>query len=163
GKMYEPVRDCVKNQLDTCDLKERECDYGPFEGKGENFLRKEITYENLIKVVNENKDYKPCHNCSKYWTSPWGAVWLKQIDTGPPLSYGKAKKLMKKCFSERNRNFKLSTYTSGSLTAGEINATLDLWERRDGFVADLIVVDFADIMASEIRAAFRHQENDKWM
>lgn len=163
GKMYEPVRDCIKNQLDTCELKERECDFGPFEGKGENYVRKEMTFEILKDAVRDNKDYKPCYNCSKYWKSPWGATWLKQIDTGPPLTSGEAKKTMKEFFMARNRNFKLSTYTSGSLTADEIISTLDLWERRDGFVADMIVVDFADIMSSQIKAEFRHQENEKWM
>lgn len=163
GKMFEPVRDCVKNQLDTCDLHERECDFGPFEGKGENYLRKEVTYETLREASKENREYKPCHNCAKYWNNPWGTVWLKEIDTGEPLTHGEAKKAMQKFFASRNRNFKLSTHSSGSLTAAEMLSTLDLWERRDGFVADLIVADFADIMASEIKGEFRHQENDKWM
>lgn len=163
GKMYEPVRDCLKNQLDTCDLKERECDFGPFEGKGEKYIREDITREELIDAVKENKDYKPCHNCTKYWKQRWGAVWLKSIDTGPPLSLGEGKKKMKEFYMDRGRHFKLSTHTSGSLTVEEMDSILDLWERRDGFVADMIVCDFADILASKFKGEFRHQENDKWM
>lgn len=162
GKMFEPVRDCVKNQTDTCDLKERECSFGPFEGKSDKYVRDEITREILLTAFKENKDYKPCFNCQKYWKSPWGAVWLKKIDTDV-LSVGQAKKVMKNFFSDRGRNFRVSTHSSGSLTAGQILSTLDLWERRDGFVADVVFVDFADIMASEFKGEFRHQENHKWM
>jgi hypothetical protein len=163
GKMYEPVRDCIKNQLDTCDLKERESSFGPFEGKGEQYLREQITREELIEAAKDNRDYKPCYNCDKYWKQKLGAVWLQLIDTGHPLSIGEAKKVMKNFFIDRGRNFKLSTHTSGSLTVSEMNSILDLWERRDGFVPDIILVDFADILASEFKGEFRHQENDKWM
>lgn len=163
GKMYEPVRDCIKNQLDTCELKERECNFGPFEGKSEKWVRTEITRNDLIDALENNKDYKPCHNCTKYWKQRWGTVWLKQIDTKEPLTAGVAKKVMKRFFKDRERHFRLSTHTSGSLTVAEMASTLDLWEKRDGFVADVIIVDFADILAPELKGEFRHQENDKWM
>lgn len=163
GKMWEPVRDCVKNQLDTCDLPERECNFGIFPGKSEKFIREEITKDELIEAAKKNKDYKPCYNCAKYWHQRWGAVWLKRINTGEPLSATEAKNVMKKFSMDRARNFKLSTHTSGSLTVGEMTSILDMWERRDGFVADMIVVDFADIMASDYKGEFRHQENHKWM
>src|SRR5690606_10442718 len=61
------------------------------------------------------------------------------------------------------RNFRVSTHTSGSLTVNGMLSILDLWERQDGFVSDMIVVDFADIMASDLKGEPRHQENDKWM
>lgn len=162
GKMLEPVRDCVWNQLDTCKLPERECDYGPFEGKDFNDVR-QLPYDDLVKAVKENPDYKPCHNCGKYWKNKWGAVWLQEVNTGAPLSPKQAKKALEKFFVDNKRRFRLSTHTSGSLTPTELDNTLDLWERRDGFVADMIVVDFADIMASDLKGEFRHQENDKWL
>lgn len=162
GKMYEPVRDCVWNQLGTCKLKERQCDFGPFEGKEFQDLRN-MPYEELLKSVKENPDYKPCRNCSKYWKSKWGCVWLEEVDSGPPLGPELAKKELEKFFVKNNRRFRISTHTSGTLTPREIDNTLDLWEKRDGFVADMIVVDFADIMASDLKGEFRHQENDKWM
>lgn len=179
GKMYEPVRDCIHNQLNTCGLKERECDFGPFEGKDENYVRgiikkvkkgeteddakKPLLYKDLVEAVKKNPDYKPCFNCHKYWKSNWGAPWLKQINTGEPLTVKGAEKALDKFFIKNKRRFRLSVHTSGTLTATQMETTLDLWERKDGFVADLIVVDFADIMASEYKGEFRHQENDKWM
>ena len=161
--MYEPVRDCVKNQTDSCDLKERECDFGPFDGKEEKWVRNEMTRELLVETLKKNKDYKPCTNCTKYWKKPWGALWYKKINKTEPLTAAQAKKAFEKFFKGRERNFRLSTHTSGSLTVGTMESTLDMWERRDGFVPDIIITDFADIMASEYKGEFRHQENDKWM
>lgn len=177
GKMYEPVRDCIWNQLDQCDLKQRECDYGPFEDKwvdsytgdklknpGVDYIRNKIELKELRQVYKKHRgEYKPCHNCSKYWKSNWGAVWLKQVDTGSPLTEQEAKKFAEKFFVKGNRRFKLSTHPSRTLTVTEIDRVLDLWEREDGFVSDLVIIDYADIMQPEIRSDFRHQENDRWM
>lgn len=163
GKMFEPVRDCIKNQLDTCDFKERECSFGPFEGKDEKFLRTEITHKDLVTALKENPDYKPCRNCQRYWSSHWGTPWLKRVDTGNPLSVKEATATLDKFFVKNKRRFRLSVHTSGTLSVREIDSVLDLWEKKDGFVPDLIIVDFADILAADLKGEFRHQENNKWM
>lgn len=163
GKMYEPVRDCVYNQLDTCDRKQRECNFGVFEEKTKEFLRRDITKDELVECFEDNDDYSPCYNCSDYWKNKWGATWLKKIDTGSPLGVHEAKKIVEKFFIKNNRRFKLSSHPSKTLKVSEIDTILDLWEREDGFVADLILIDYADILAPESNIEFRHQENDKWM
>ena len=161
--MYEPVRDCIYNQLDKCDREERECDFGIFDGEDENFVRREVKQSELVKAYKDNPDYKACHNCSKFWKKPWGAVWLKKVNTGNPLTLGEAKKAAEKFFVRNKRKFKLSTHPNKSLTVPEIGNILDLWERKDDFVPDVIVVDYADILAPDTSMEFRHQENDKWM
>lgn len=163
GKMYEPVRDCIYNQLDKCDREERECDFGVFEGEDENFVRREVKQSELVKALKDNTDYKACHNCSKFWKKPWGAVWLKKVDTGNPLTLGEAKKAAEKFFVRNKRRFKLSTHPNKTLSVSDIDTTLDVWERKDGFVPDIIIVDYADILAPDTTMEFRHQENDKWM
>ncbi len=163
GKMFEPVRDCIHNQLDNCDRKERECDFGIFEGEEESYVRDKVENQELIKALKDNPDYRPCHNCSKYWTEQWGAVWLKKVNVGKELNMERAKKAVKEFFVDSKRRFKLSSHPTRTLTVSEIDAKLDLWERQDGFIADLLIVDYMDILAPEINADFRHQENDKWM
>lgn len=170
GKMWEPVRDCVKNQLDDCDLKERECSFGPFEGKGEDFLRgygtKEkpvVALKDLIQAAKDNPDYKPCHNCDKYWKNKWGTPWVRKVDTGSPLTVKEASSVLDKFFVKQKKRFRLSVHTSGTLTVKEMESILDMWEKKDGFVPDLIIVDFADILAADLKGEFRHQENNKWM
>lgn len=57
----------------------------------------------------------------------------------------------------------MSTHANGTLSFGSINTILDKWEDADGFVADVILSDYMDIMASSsISKDFRHQENQKW-
>jgi hypothetical protein len=163
GVMYEPVRDCIFNQLDTCDRKQRECDFGIFEDRSERYLRKEIKRKEIIEAYEDNEDYKPCYNCSKYWSNQWGAVWLKKINTGNPLDVNLAKKKVNEFFVKNNRRFKLSSHPTKTLKVSDIDLILDTWERKDGFVADLIIVDYADILAPENNMDFRQQENDKWM
>lgn len=165
--MYEPIRDCIHNQLNDCDRRERECGFGPFEDMdstmGANHLRRQILKEELIDAYKDYPDYRPCYNCAAYWANPWGAVWLREVDTGRPLTLKQAKAAFKKFFIRNNKRFKLSTHPNKTLTVSAIDTQCDLWEREDGFVADLIVVDYADILAPEVRADPRHQENDKWM
>ena len=58
----------------------------------------------------------------------------------------------------------MSTHANGTLSVGQADSILDLWELEDGFVADLIIFDYGDIMLSEYQGnEFRHKENDKWM
>lgn len=163
GVQYEPVRDCMWNQLDDCDRKERECDFGIFEGRDKDFIRKNVLFKDLTAALKDNPDYMPCHNCKSYWENKWGAVWLKKVDVGLPLTVKQAKRVLTSFFIENKRRFKLSSHPTKTLTVSEIDAKLDLWEREDGFVVDVILVDYADILAPEIHAEFRHQENDKWM
>lgn len=92
-----------------------------------------------------------------------GAPWLKEVTVKNALEAPEARQVVEKFFSHKKRRFKLSTHPNRTLTTTEMDAVIDNWEREEGFVPDLIIVDYADIMAPEIRADFRHQENDKWM
>lgn len=171
GKMYQPVRDCVHNQMDTCNKDERECDHGVFttnkkedEQVVRDKIRHEITMDELIEARKQNPDYKPCHNCLEYWKKKnrMGATWVTEVDTGDPLTVREAQKSVKEFFIDRNRRFKFASYPNSTLTYQEMNTQLDLWEKQDDFVADVIIVDFADIMAPEINAQPRDQINDMW-
>ncbi len=160
---YEPIRDCIKNQMDDCDLPEREGHGEVFEGAEKDFFREQISMEDLVIEYKANKKHKTCYNCSKFWTNKYGTPWLKKIDAIKPLTPAETKRSFKELFIKRNLGFRLSSHPAKTLTVSEIDNILSRWEREDGFVADLIIVDYADILAPEVRIEFRHQENDKWM
>ena len=88
---------------------------------------------------------------------------MKKVNTGVPLTAKSAKRAIRKNFIENNQRFKLSSHANRTLTVTEIESILTRWEKEENFIADVIIVDYADIMAPEIGADFRHQENDKWM
>jgi len=169
GKMFQPVRDCIWNQMDTCSNPLRESDCGIFPIRNEeekkavmNHIRHEVTIEEIQEKYIKFPDYKPCYNCPEYWKNKNGAVWVKEIDAGPPLEYPKAQKVAKEFFVKQNRHFRLSCHPSFTLTVKEIKTILNVWEKQDGFIPDMIVVDYPDILAPEIQGTLRDQENDKW-
>lgn len=162
GKQWIPVKDCIRNQLDTCDLDDRECDFGIF-SKGEiEDPRKEITKSLLIKKANEYPDYNPCHNCDLFSSHKLGTPWLVEKDLGGPLTAEEAVKVNEKHFKKRKRRFKIDTYPTKTLTIKQIKSKLKEWERNDGFIPDVIIIDYADILATKT-GEFRHGQNDLWM
>lgn len=56
-----------------------------------------------------------------------------------------------------------SVHPSGSINVRGISAILDQWEQERSFVPDVIIIDYADILAPEDpKAEFRHRVNDTW-
>lgn len=164
AKKYIPVKDCIHNQSDTCDKDERECDHGIFTEKElrgmEAGIRKKVTMDMLREKFKTNPDYKPCTNCREWKEKPLGTVWLKAIDP-KPITYRDGQDAIKKFFIDKGRRFKLSTHANNTLTGKEILTLLDLWEKQDDFVPDLILIDYADLLVADTRE-FRHSQNEIW-
>jgi hypothetical protein len=163
GKMFEPIRDCIHNQRDTCDREERECDFGILADWGDKKIRDEITLEELIKRWKEHPDYRPCFNCKEYQSRPWGAVWVNQIDVGSPINGKEARQAFDRFFAQTKRRLLLSTHSNGSLSVGKMRGFLNLWEKQEDFIPDLIIVDYADLLTTDSGGKdFRHQQNEIW-
>ena len=162
GKMHQPVRDCVYNQLNTCDKEDRECDFGVFEDKTEEQVRTQITLDELVDAFKDYPDYIPCHHCKEYPHKRMGTAWIEYVDTGKPLSVTEAKDSIEEFFIKNNRRFKLSSHANGTLSVKQIKAMLDIWEKQDDFVPDVIVIDYADLLVADGRMEFRHQQNEIW-
>ena len=48
-----------------------------------------------------------------------------------------------------------------TLTINKAKTLLDVWEKAEGFIPDLVIFDYADIMEDEIKE-FRHKQNAIW-
>ena len=163
GKMFQPVRDCVLNQLGTCTKEVRECDFGVFEGRTIKELRKDVTLEELKEAWKDNPDYLPCSSCKAYNYQHIGAVWLEEVNTGNALTMEQAKEAVDKFFIQNKRRFKLSSHANDTLSIKEINALLDVWERQEDFIPAIIVIDYADLLVPDNSGIeFRHQQNKIW-
>lgn len=160
GQQWIPVKDCIKNQLDSCDLPERESIFGVFE-ESEIASANDITKEVILEKSKEYPDYNPCSNCLSYRTNNWGSPWLVKKNLGNALTQKQAEKALGKFFVENKRRFKLATYPAKTLTVQEIQRQCDLWEKEEGFIVDVIITDYADIMVSHV-AEFRHSQDDIW-
>lgn len=164
GTVYVPVIDCLKNQLDTCDLEDRRCNFGPLEGiYDEENIRKEITRTALIEVHEDfEDDYTPCTNCKLFREKPWGTPWLVPKNITHAVNVDEAKNAVNKFFVEKGRRFKISTHPNNTLSVSTIKSILAKWERIDGFVPDVIVIDYADLLVAEHTKEFRHAQNEIW-
>ena len=159
--MWLPELDCKLNQFDNCpnpDFREKE-HKSIF--KGVENVDKEISENFLIKCFQENPNYKACCGCKSFQ----GTVWLKRQESVNPLTWKEAYKGAHHWQHEHRKEFKLCTYSNETLSIMEIKSLLGLWERSEGFVPDVIIVDYADILASDPdckRLDFRHQQNKIW-
>jgi len=162
GKMYQPVRDCIRNQMDTCKKDVRECDFGVFEDWEEKSIRTELSLEQILDAKRANKDYKPCHNCDDYFKKRgYGSVWIKNIYKSDPLTLAEAKEKFRETYTNK-RSLKLSSHANGTLSVKNIRAILDIWDKQEGFVPDAIIIDYADLLVPEFQMDFRHTQNEIW-
>lgn len=162
GLVQVPVLDCFFNQNDSCRKRSRICDFGVLEeDRGE--VRK--------LSLDEAPNYVPCTHCMRgeldsHPLNPRdykGAVWYKMKDVGK-LAWRDALAVGEK-FSRRigGRSIKQVTVPSGGVNIQEMRTYLGKWE-EEGFIPDVIVVDYADNLAPEDpRKDPRHQINETWM
>jgi hypothetical protein len=125
-------------------------------------LRTKISKEMIVEAMENYPDYKPCHNCLKYKTNRWGSPWLKKIQITDVLTPKTAVMAVKKFFIKYKREFRISTHANGTLSVKGIVNILKAWEKDDNFVPDLILIDYADILISDAKTEFRHQQNEIW-
>ena len=162
GKMLEPIKDCIFNQTNNCTKKEREFDDGCFEPKQFTDVRKQATLNDYKKAFKESPEYIPCHHCDAFNFNQWGVPWYKEIDVKDPLTLQEAQQQFEKFFLKYKRQFKISDHPSGTLSVRQSEVIMDIWEREDGFIPDIIIYDYPDIMEDEIKE-FRHKQNSIWM
>jgi hypothetical protein len=128
GKHYQVIRDCIKNQMNTCDKPERQCSFGVFEDWSEKEV-KSITKDEIIKAMDDFKDYETCRNCSDYWKKRgYGSIWLTEVNSGKPLTLKEAREQFKTTFTNK-RSLMLSSHSNNTLSVNGIRTQLDIWER----------------------------------
>lgn len=163
---FQPIGDCIFNQIDTCTRKDRNCDHGIFpEASLEQMLSSPAEYTNIDTLTNkfeEYPDYEPCK--SRSCNQRKGTVWLRKIPATRILTGTTAVEKVQNYFQRYRRRFKFVSYPAGTLTVSEMRRCLNDWETYDGFVPDLIVVDYADLLSSSDGGTtdFRHSQDHVW-
>ena len=164
---FVPVGDCILNQIDECDRSDRNCDHGIFDTTYDKIIQedeiaKHINRDGLTARYRDCPEYEPCK--SRTCDQRIGSVWLKKISNSRTLSVDQAKNRWKDFFGRYRKRFKLANYPAGTLTITEMRRCLDEWERYEGFVPDVIVVDYADLMSAEDGEVneFRHRQDHIW-
>jgi hypothetical protein len=160
---WEPIRDCVYNQIGECDRGVRECSIGIFPDKEIINIKQGIELNELIQAYEDFPEYQPCYNCKEYNNHQWGVPWIKPVHVKHPLTSKESKHFVQSFFIDKHRSLRLQTYPNGTLSIKEIKAMLGIWEKKDGFVPDVIVIDYADLLVSDKGGMdFRHQQIEIW-
>lgn len=161
GTHLVPVLDCRWNQRDTCRFEERE-------GAIPCMYLKDGKWYTYDRDDEEVEDYIPCSVCReapkrsrrKKWK---GAHWwvkqrIKLLSRREALQAGK--KFVKR-HGDRWRQF---VYEDGALSVSVIEAELQQLRDREGWVPDVVIVDYADLMDPEIKQTSdeRHKHNAIW-
>jgi len=160
GAMLSPIIDCLRNQDDTCNKRERT-------GEGsilETVLVQGKPPEQRKRQFNDAFDHRVCTYCMKEApTDFFGGVWAERIVV-EELTADHAIATGVKTAERSRKRLKMSCHPTGTLTIREADAILDRWEQEDGFVPDIILYDYFDIMAPENTKTLeeRHKQNDTW-
>ena len=145
GDYKTPVWDCKKNQDNTCDLDVR-TNFKPIPHDGKD-----------NPVWNPDSNYQPCTFCktSRKFRSHYRlATWFKMIEKP---AYAEKMMSRVKAFTMHHPggNLRMIVYPRDTATFDIIIGALDRMEAFDGFVPDMLVVDYADNMRST-------QKGEEW-
>ena len=135
-----PVLDCVFNQLGKCQ-----------KGKKGKSLCDKIDRTKLkgMFLSGAHDSHVPCSECKKSEHFK-GSLWYKMMPEVKPLTGKDAGKAWQTFQSRtRGKSFILSVHPSSTLSVAGIEGELNKWEASDGFVPDVIVIDYADNLAPE--------------
>ncbi len=138
GIFYYPVFDCVKNQDGTCNKKER-------------INKVTLLIEGKKPSIDlTSKNYKPCLMCRgrrDYSVANW---WVSM--DREKLSFNKAMEKLKgfETMYGLGDKFRLMTYPPLRANLSTIEGDLEKIEEFEGFVPDLIIMDYADILRPEV-------------
>lgn len=158
---YHPIRDCFLNQIGTCDKPEREGDESLFpESEGDGVGYRLSSGDLNLRDHPVPDDYVPCRNCYE-GRIRYGTVFLEKREL-EILTADEAVKEVRRFFSKYKKRFKLSTHLNNSLTPHRVRELLYMWEREDGFVPDVVVIDYADLLIQNSRDDFRHRVDAIW-
>ena len=148
-----PIYDCRKNQNGSCKRPERTNTISCV-------LDDEAKpYPELYSFKHDDvADYSPCSCCPEVWPDSW---WK---ETGPckPLAWIEACESWRIWRRAAGDKFRIGFWPTRTLTVAAIDRALQQLKDQQGWTPDVVIVDYFDILASEFKGEFRHQENARW-
>lgn len=148
-----PCLDCAYNQDDSCGKKKRQCDRA---------LRLPAGKRAVIP-----NDYTPCSECADSGVDFVPRIIYTERPAIEALTWAEAIELNRAWYELRSNRveFKLACYPNSTQNIAGIDEQLRRWELEDGFVADVVFMDYADILAPEPgdeRKENRHKQDGNW-
>lgn len=132
-----PVFDCKHNQLGTCADSAR--------------TNQEMLYDSTGKPeFDKHSSYRPCTVCMNDRAKKGNfevETWFEVVEKPEFNLYNVTKKL--RAFNTiSNNSIRTITYPRFSASVADIERDLDMLEQTEGFIPDIIAIDYADILKS---------------
>ena len=155
GEAVYPCFDCFLNQSNTCKKNERACKIGLLDEE-EGTKPEEFNPKSL---------YVPCTYCKdnpefrkNYVMDTWFETFKR-----PPFSERYVKNHLKTLSKQFSKYFRFKKYPRFSANISDVMRDLDILEKVDDYVPDIIVIDYADILKPESGASEgTAQLDDTW-
>lgn len=152
-KLIFPIFDCMLNQDGTCNKSIRVGDT--------NLLVKVKGEEKILEYFDPDRKYTPCSVCrgkKDYEIAVW-RVLSDEMNVNNKQIEKKIERF-KKIYGQRLR---LVSYPAFSASIDDIERELDNLEYVEGFVPDVIIIDYADILAiTDRQLSERGRIDDIW-
>ena len=158
GEILVPCVDCWLNQTGQCVSPECASKIHLNFTCGSPKL---VKYEDLEDAFYQYPSYTPCNDCLSAINVPY----LKKLPSIPPLTEKIASKALADWQKKAKGDFYLVTYSNDSLTVSTINERLDKLKEDEDVTPDVVIIDYADILATEPNSKnmdFRNQQNQIW-
>lgn len=157
-----PVLDCWMNQLDYCHSSDRSCNCDAIIDE----KRPDKPFKEFLRDSSLVRGYSPCTYCMKEDPKKFKPTfWFEKMEMEQPLTAAFCKEQGRKFMAALpGKDLKLGTYPSHTVNIEDLDNELYILEDTEGFVADVVLLDYPDNCRPERDAGkdFRHQENRKW-
>ena len=148
GRERRSVVDCVRGQLGLC---RKSC------CRTDTPLRSRMDE----RVDELPEGYRPCTACQEDFIPCVGYLETEQAPLMTPATVEESSRRILAHMGTRKVRFHVTP--SNTMTAEGMNDQLLRWKEREGFVPDIIICDYADIMAQEPGTRDeRSTQNERW-
>lgn len=153
GEMIRyPVFDCTLNQIGSCNLPERK-----------NTHRLKDTEEAPLPEFDKNNPYRVCTACRGDGSNRYSvSTWFEMLSPDSLSISNVMRKMHEFQYMYGKNNLRTKNYPRFGASVTDINRDLDMLEMLEGFVPDVIVVDYADILRPDKIAADRFGIDEIW-
>jgi hypothetical protein len=154
GEQLCPIMDCKLNQTNACTLKKRSCRVGIFEDDDGA-----MSFDEAQRI-----GYKPCTACKEDRNSKYKpTTWYEKVDVPEidwKIAQGKLDFWKEKIL--RGNRLMVSSNPSGTVGYLDVRNKLNYWKNRYGFVPDVVIADYMDIMKMNGNDK-REANNELWL
>ena len=154
-----PELDCHHNQAASCEKGGSRNNTSILDENGY------IPDDDAMKEMITKGSYSPCKRCYRMSVSDFqGAVIKRAREAVTPLEWREAYRAVDQ-YEKLHKlgKFKLAVHPNNTVNVHAIEMQLDMWQDQDGFISNVVFLDYPDIMAPEdSRRDERTQENDRW-